>query len=50
MTGKGEFVEIQGTAEGQAFSRQEMNTLLDLAQSGIESLVVAQHNALGTPL
>ena len=50
MTGTGHFIEIQGTAEGQAFSRQEMNTLLDLAQSGIESLVVAQHNALGTPL
>ena len=50
MTGTGHFIEIQGTAEGQAFSRLEMNTLLDLAQSGIESLVVAQHNALGTPL
>jgi ribonuclease PH len=50
MTGTGHFIEIQGTAEGQAFSREEMNTLLDLAQSGIESLVVAQHNALGTPL
>lgn len=46
MTGKGRFIEIQGTAEGEPFSRDEMNALLDLAQNGIEQLVAAQHAAL----
>ena len=50
MTGSGHFIEIQGTAEGQAFTRQEMNTLLDLAQDGIKTLVLAQHNSLNQPL
>ena len=47
MTGKGGFVEIQGTAEGAPFSRKEMDALLDLAQSGIQQLVAAQKAALG---
>jgi ribonuclease PH len=47
MTGAGGFVEVQGTAEGTPFSRAEMNTLLDLAQQGIESLVRLQKQALG---
>lgn len=38
MTGKGGFVEIQGTAEGVPFSTDELNTLLALAQKGIEQL------------
>jgi ribonuclease PH len=46
MTGDGGFVEIQGTAEGAPFSRDEMNRLLDLAQSGIETLVQKQKQAL----
>jgi ribonuclease PH len=46
MTGDGGFVEIQGTAEGEPFSRDEMNTLLDLAQSGIAQLVQKQKAAL----
>ena len=46
MTGKGRFVEIQGTAEGEPFSREDMNALLDLAQSGIAQLIAAQHAAL----
>ena len=50
MTGSGHFIEIQGTAEGQAFTRQEMNTLLDLAQDGIKTLVLAQLNSLSQPL
>jgi ribonuclease PH len=50
MTGSGHFIEIQGTAEGQAFTRQEMNTLLDLAQDGIKTLVLAQQNSLSQPL
>ena len=46
MTGNGGFVEIQGTAEGAPFSREEMNAMLDLAHSGIQQLVVAQKAAL----
>ncbi|MET0383961.1 MAG: ribonuclease PH [Burkholderiaceae bacterium] len=47
MTGAGHFVEIQGTAERAAFSRAEMNQLLDLADLGIRQLLVAQKTALG---
>ncbi len=47
MTAGGGFVELQGTAEGQAFSRSEMNALLDLAEKGIRELLAAQKNALG---
>jgi ribonuclease PH len=42
MTGSGNFVEIQGTAEGAAFTRTEMNALLDLAASGISQLIELQ--------
>ena len=46
MTGRGGFVEVQGTAEGAPFSRVEMNALLDLAQKGIQQLIDAQKAAL----
>ena len=46
MTGKGGLVEIQGTAEGEPFTREQMNVLLDLAQTGIRQLVAAQESAL----
>ena len=46
MTGAGGFVEIQGTAEGTPFSRDEMNALLDLARDGIGTLVAKQKEAL----
>jgi ribonuclease PH len=46
MTAGGGFVEVQGTAEGAAFSRAEMNTLLGLADKGIRELVAAQRAAL----
>ncbi len=46
MTGAGQFVEVQGTAEGAAFSRLEMNALLDLAAKGIKELVVMQKMSL----
>ncbi len=46
MTGSGGFVELQGTAEGAAFSRAEMDALLALADQGIRSLVQAQRAAL----
>ena len=47
MTAAGGFVEVQGTAEGAAFSRQEMDALLGLADKGIRELVAAQRAALG---
>ncbi len=47
MTGGGGFVEVQGTAEGAAFSRDEMASLLQLADQGIRQLVAAQRQALG---
>jgi len=46
MTGTGNFVEVQGTAEGAAFTRAEMNTLLALAEKGIQELIVMQSLAL----
>lgn len=46
MTGAGGFVELQGTAEGVAFTRAEMNALLDLAEKGIRELLAAQQAAL----
>jgi ribonuclease PH len=46
MTASGGFVEVQGTAEGAAFMRAEMNAMLALAESGIERLVAAQRAAL----
>jgi ribonuclease PH len=47
MTGRGGFVEIQGTAEGEPFSRADMDRLVALAARGIGELVVAQRHALG---
>jgi ribonuclease PH len=47
MTGAGRFVEVQGTAEGDAFSRAELDQLLDLAGAGIRELVQHQKAALG---
>ena len=46
MTGSGHFVEVQGTAEGAAFSRQEMDALLALAEKGIGDLVALQKQSL----
>ena len=46
MTGAGHFVEVQGTAEGAAFSRREMDALLVLAEQGCRSLVDLQKQSL----
>ena len=46
MTGAGAFVEVQGTAEGTAFDRKEMNALLDLAGAGIATLIAKQKHAI----
>jgi ribonuclease PH len=47
VTGGGEFVEVQGTAEGKPFRRDELDALLDLAVAGCASLAAAQRAALG---
>ena len=48
MTGAGHFVEVQGTAEGAAFSRQEMDALLALAETGISELIALQKQSLSS--
>ena len=50
MTGAGHFVEVQGTAEGAAFSRAEMDALLNLAEKGIVELMALQRQALAQAL
>lgn len=47
MTSEGGFVEIQGTAEGEPFSRDTMNAMTDLADHGIKQLLTLQKKALG---
>ena len=46
MTGAGHFVEVQGTAEGAAFTRAEMDALLTLAEKGITELMALQQQSL----
>jgi ribonuclease PH len=46
MTGAGRFVEVQGTAEGEPFSREQLSQLLELAASGISELITLQRSAL----
>lgn len=48
MTGRGKIVEIQGTAEGNPFSFEDLNTLTDLAKSGIEELINIQKKIIGS--
>jgi ribonuclease PH len=49
MTGDGRLVEVQATAEGQAFSRAELDALLDLAAGGIEEIALHQREAADAP-
>ncbi|MEO1420393.1 MAG: ribonuclease PH, partial [Pseudomonadota bacterium] len=46
MNDAGAFIEVQGTAEGHAFRREELDKLLDLAAKGISELMAAQQGAL----
>lgn len=46
MNDEGKFIEVQGTAEGHAFSSEELNSMLDLANKGISELFEHQRNAL----
>lgn len=48
MTGSGHLVEVQGTAEGAPFSREELNQMLELGEQGIAQLIQYQKAALGT--
>lgn len=47
MNEQGEYIEVQGTAEGKAFCRNTLNQLLDYAGKGINELITAQKQALG---
>jgi len=47
MNSGGHFIEVQGTAEGHAFTRTEMNDMLGLAEKGIQEIMVAQRDVLG---
>ncbi len=49
MTGDGRFVEVQGTAERQAFSRAELDALLDLAAEGLGAIHAVQRELVATP-
>ena len=49
MTESGRFVEVQGTAEGQPFGRDQLDALLDLATSGIEQIIKRQNELLADP-
>jgi len=46
MNAHGEFIEVQGTAEGQPFSRGKLDELLNLAQKGIGELLILQRQTL----
>ena len=46
MSGKGGFIELQGTAEGHAFHAAELEQMLALARKGIEEIIVLQRAAL----
>jgi len=46
-TGDGRFIEVQGTAEGPPFERRALDTLLELADSGIRELVAVQREIIG---
>jgi ribonuclease PH len=50
VTGRGLFVEVQGTAEAQPFSKEELDQLLELAVNSCAELAVAQREALGEAL
>ena len=49
-TGTGDLIEVQGTAEGEPFSRTELDVLLELALGGCRQLAALQAEALAQPL
>ena len=50
MTGDGQFVEVQGTAEGEAYGRRFLEDVLDLAEAGINQLLALQAQVLSAAL
>ena len=46
MNEAGHFIEVQGTAEGHAYRREELDAMLNLAVGGIETIILAQQAAL----
>lgn len=48
MTSEGNFIEVQGTAEGSTFHATELNLLLELAQKGIKEIIIKQQEVLGS--
>ena len=48
MTGSGGLIEVQGTAEGAVFSREQLDTLIDLASDGIQTITAAQRDLIAT--
>jgi ribonuclease PH len=49
MTSEGRFVEVQGTAEGQAFARPELDAMLGLAEKGIAEILDLQAAVIAVP-
>ncbi len=49
MTGEGKFVEVQGTAEGEPFSHDELAALVSLAEGGITTIAAQQREVVETP-
>jgi ribonuclease PH len=49
MNARGELIEVQGSAEGRAFTREQLATMLDLAGAGIQRLIELQKQALAAP-
>ena len=47
MNDQGLLVEVQGTAEGEPFSREALNRLLDLGEKGVKELIAIQKETLG---
>jgi ribonuclease PH len=45
MTGDGLLIEVQGTAEGEPYTREQLDTMLDYAAAGIEALVAMQNDS-----
>jgi ribonuclease PH len=50
MSGDGRLIEVQATAEGERYSRDELDELLDLAAAGIEEITEAQREAVEAPV
>jgi ribonuclease PH len=50
MSGDGRLIEVQATAEGQRFSREQLDEMLDLADAGIERISNAQRDAVEAPV